>query len=146
MKYDFHTTKERSRIMGRIKGKDTKIELKLRKALWHIGIRYRKNYRRIPGSPDIALTKYRIALFCDSDFWHGHDWPHRKERIHSNLDYWIPKIERNIERDREIDDQLVELGWLPLHFWEHRINRDLSGCIDEVLSYLPGGFRANNQQ
>ena len=146
MKYDFHTTKERSRIMGRIKGKDTKIELKLRKALWHIGLRYRKNYRRLPGSPDIALTKYRIAIFCDSDFWHGHDWPLRKERIHSNRDYWIPKIERNIERDKEIDDQLIELGWLPLHFWEHRINRDLQGCIVEVLSYLPGGFRTNNQQ
>lgn len=146
MKYDFHTTKERSRIMGRIKGKDTKIELKLRKALWHIGLRYRKNYRRLPGSPDIALTKYRIAIFCDSDFWHGHDWPLRKERIHSNRDYWIPKIERNIERDKEIDDQLIEMGWLPLHFWEHRINRDLQGCIVEVLSYLPGGFRTNNQQ
>ena len=146
MKYDFHSTKERSRIMSRIKGKDTKIELKLRLALWHIGIRYRKNYRKIPGSPDIALTKNRIAIFCDSDFWHGHDWSKRKEKIHSNRDYWIPKIERNIERDKEVDDQLIEMGWLPLHFWEYRINHDLKGCIDEVISYLPSGCQKNNQQ
>ena len=73
MKFNFHTTAERSRMMSRIKGKDTKIEIKLRTALWHQGIRYRKNYHTVPGSPDIALTKYRIAIFCDSDFWHGYD-------------------------------------------------------------------------
>lgn len=137
MKFDFNTTPERSHTMSRIKGKDTKIELKLRKALWHIGIRYRKNYQKIPGSPDIALTKYQIAIFCDSDFWHGYDWNERKNRIHSNRLYWIPKIERNIERDKEVDDQLIQLGWLPLHFWEHRINKDLAGCIKDILSYLP---------
>ena len=137
MKYDFQTTPERSRVMGRIKGKDTKIEIALRKALWHRGIRYRKNYRRLPGSPDIALTRYRIAIFCDSEFWHGYDWDARKERIRSNRTYWIPKIERNIERDKEVDDQLIQLGWLPLHYWEHSIEKDLDGCISDILSYLP---------
>jgi len=136
MRYDFHTTAERSRTMGRIKGKDTKIEVKLRKALWHLGIRYRKNYRKLPGTPDIVLTRYKIAIFCDSDFWHGYDWEHRKECIRSNRDYWLPKIERNIERDKDVDDQLIELGWLPLHYWEHCINKDLQGCLDDILSYL----------
>ena len=137
MKYTFHTTKERSQTMSKIRGKNTKIEIKLRLSLWHRGIRYRKNYKKLPGSPDIALTKYRIAIFCDSDFWHGYDWEHKKSAIHTNRDYWIPKIEQNIQRDKDDDDKLIELGWLPLHFWEHQINKDLDGCIEEILSYLP---------
>jgi DNA mismatch endonuclease (patch repair protein) len=123
--------------MSKIRGKNTKIEIKLRLSLWHRGIRYRKNYKKLPGSPDIALTKYRIAIFCDSDFWHGYDWEHKKSAIHTNRDYWIPKIEQNIQRDKDDDDKLIELGWLPLHFWEHQINKDLDGCIEEILSYLP---------
>lgn len=137
MKYQFHTTKERSRIMSKIRGKDTKIEVKLRKALWHLGYRYRKNYKDLPGSPDIALTKYRVAIFCDSDFFHGYNWDRRKCKIKSNRDYWIHKIEENIARDKDCDDQLAEMGWVSLHFWEHRINKDLDGCISEILSYLP---------
>lgn len=137
MKYKFKTTPERSRIMSKIRGKDTKIEVKLRLALWHIGIRYRKNYRKLPGSPDIALTKYRIAIFCDSDFFHGYNWDARKCRIKSNRDYWIHKIEENIQRDKEYDNLLAEKGWIVLHFWEHQINKDLHGCIDEILSYIP---------
>ncbi|WP_173646788.1 DNA mismatch endonuclease Vsr [methanogenic archaeon] len=137
MKYKFKTTPERSRIMSKIRGKDTKIEVKLRLALWHMGIRYRKNYRKLPGSPDIALTKYRIAIFCDSDFFHGYNWDARKCRIKSNRDYWIHKIEENIQRDKEYDNLLAEKGWIVLHFWEHQINKDLHGCIDEILSYIP---------
>nr|WP_303816482.1 very short patch repair endonuclease [Acidaminococcus timonensis] len=123
--------------MSKIRGKDTKIEVKLRLALWHMGIRYRKNYRKLPGSPDIALTKYRIAIFCDSDFFHGYNWDARKCRIKSNRDYWIHKIEENIQRDKEYDNLLAEKGWIVLHFWEHQINKDLHGCIDEILSYIP---------
>jgi DNA mismatch endonuclease, patch repair protein len=137
MKYKFKTTPERSRIMSKIRGKDTKIEVKLRLALWHMGIRYRKNYRKLPGSPDIALTKYRIAIFCDSDFFHGYNWDARKCRIKSNRDYWIHKIEENIQRDKEYDNLLAEKGWIVLHFWEHQINKDLHGCIDEIFSYIP---------
>ena len=137
MKYPFKTTKERSAIMSKIRGKDTKIEVKLRKALWHLGIRYRKNYKALPGSPDIALTKYHIAIFCDSDFWHGYQWDAKRCKIKSNRDYWIKKIEDNIQRDRDYDEQLIAMGWLPLHFWEHQINKDLEGCIDEILSNLP---------
>ena len=137
LKFNLTTTKERSQTMSKIRGKNTKIEIKLRLSLWHRGIRYRKNYKKLPGSPDIALTKYRIAIFCDSDFWHGYDWEHKKSAIHTNRDYWIPKIEQNIQRDKDDDDKLIELGWLPLHFWEHQINKDLDGCIEEILSYLP---------
>lgn len=137
MKYQFKTTPERSRIMSKIRGKDTKIEVKLRLALWHMGIRYRKNYKKLPGSPDIALTKYRIAVFCDSDFFHGYNWDARKCKIKSNRDYWIHKIEENIQRDREYDNLLAEKGWIVLHFWEHQINKDLHGCIEEILSYIP---------
>lgn len=137
MKYQFKTTPERSRIMSKIRGKDTKIEVKLRLALWHLGIRYRKNYKKLPGSPDIALTKYRIAVFCDSDFFHGYNWDARKCKIKSNRDYWIHKIEENIQRDREYDNLLAEKGWIVLHFWEHQINKDLHGCIEEILSYIP---------
>lgn len=137
MKYPFKTTKERSAIMSKIRGKDTKIEVKLRKALWHLGIRYRKNYKALPGSPDIALTKYHIAIFCDSNFWHGYQWDAKRCKIKSNRDYWIEKIEDNIQRDRDYDEQLIAMGWLPLHFWEHQINKDLEGCIDEILSNLP---------
>lgn len=137
LKYQFKTTPERSRIMSKIRGKDTKIEVKLRLALWHMGIRYRKNYKKLPGSPDIALTKYRIAVFCDSDFFHGYNWDARKCKIKSNRDYWIHKIEENIQRDREYDNLLAEKGWIVLHFWEHQINKDLHGCVEEILSYIP---------
>ena len=137
MKYTFKTTKERSAIMGKIRGKDTKIEIKLRKALWHRGIRYRKNYKALPGSPDIALTKYHIAIFCDSDFWHGYQWDAKKCKIKSNRAYWLQKIEQNIERDKDYDEQLIHMGWLPMHFWEHQINKDLDGCVEEILSNIP---------
>jgi DNA mismatch endonuclease (patch repair protein) len=123
--------------MGKIKGKDTKIEVKLRKALWHRGIRYRKNYKKLPGSPDITLTKYHIAIFCDSDFWHGYQWDEKKCKIKANRPYWIQKISQNIQRDRDYDGQLIELGWLPVHFWEHEINDDLDKCVETVLSLLP---------
>ena len=140
MKKTLKTTKERSEIMKKIHGKDTKIELKLRKPHWHLGLRYRKNYKFLPGSPDIALTKYHIAIFCDSDFWHGYNWKTQKFTIKSNREFWIQKIESNIQRDRDCDDQLIEMGWLPLHFWEHQINKDLDGCIKEILSYIPREF------
>ena len=111
------TPEQRKKNMRAIRSKDTTIELALRKALWQRGIRYRKNYKGLLGKPDIVITKYRIAVFCDSDFWHGYDWENRKARIKSNQDYWIPKIERNMKRDREVTATLVEQGWIVLRFW-----------------------------
>lgn len=93
---DVMTPEQRSRTMSHIKGKDTSIEVILRKALWHKGIRYRKNYKKLPGTPDIAITKYRIAIFCDSEFFHGYNWEVKKQKLGHNREYWIKKIERNM--------------------------------------------------
>lgn len=126
------TPEQRKKNMRAIRSKDTTIELALRKALWQRGIRYRKNYKGLIGKPDIVITKYRIAVFCDSDFWHGYDWENRKERIKSNQDYWIPKIERNMKRDREVTEALVEQGWIVLRFWEHTIRKELEECVQDI--------------
>ena len=107
-----------SNNMRKIHSKDTSIELLLRKALWHKGYRYRKNYKALPGSPDIVLTKYKIAIFCDSEFFHGKDWEILKLRLEKgkNPDFWIKKIERNRNRDYENDKKLLFLGYTVLHF------------------------------
>lgn len=126
------TPEQRRKNMQAIRSKDTHIELVLRNALWHKGIRYRKNYKGLPGKPDIAITKYRIAVFCDSDFWHGYDWENRNQRIKSNREYWIPKIERNMQRDREVTAALEDSGWLVLRFWEFQIKKELDTCVEAV--------------
>lgn len=126
------TPEQRKKNMRAIRSKDTTIELALRKALWQRGIRYRKNYKGLIGKPDIVITQYRIAVFCDSDFWHGYDWENRKSRIKSNQDYWIPKIERNMKRDREVTAALVEQGWIVLRFWEHTIRKELEECVNDI--------------
>ena len=126
------TPEQRKKNMRAIRSKDTTIELALRKALWQRGIRYRKNYKGLIGKPDIVITKYRIAVFCDSDFWHGYDWENRKSRIKSNQNYWIPKIERNMKRDREVTAALVEQSWIVLRFWEHTIRKELEECVNDI--------------
>lgn len=120
-----------SKNMSHIRSKDTSIEVKLRKELWHRGYRYRKNYKRLPGSPDIVLTKYKIAIFCDSEFFHGKDWEVLKARLEkgSNPEYWIKKIERNRNRDMENDKKLLFLGWTVIHFWGTDILRNTEECI-----------------
>ena len=130
------TPEQRRRNMQAIRSKDTTIELRLRKALWQCGVRYRKNYKKLVGKPDIAITKYRIAVFCDSDYWHGYDWENRNQRIKSNRDYWVPKIERNMKRDREVTATLQEEGWLVLRFWEWQIRKQLDECVEEVLQSI----------
>ncbi len=124
--------------MSRIRGKDTSIEVKLRKELWSRGYRYRKNCKDLPGRPDIALTRHRVAIFCDSEFFHGKDWESLKPRLEqgSNADYWIPKIERNMERDREKDKALQAAGWTVLHFWGKDIMNDIDGCIQTIEETL----------
>lgn len=130
------TPEQRRKNMQAIRSKDTTIELRLRKALWKHGIRYRKNYKKLIGKPDIAITKYKIVVFCDSDFWHGYDWENRNQRIKSNRDYWVPKIERNMERDREVTDTLQDEGWLVLRFWEWQIRKHLDECVETVLQSI----------
>lgn len=114
------------------RSKGTKIEVLLAKELWHRGLRYRLNDRTLPGTPDISFKSRRLAVFCDGEFWHGRDWEQRKHNIHSNLDYWWPKIERNQQRDRQVDAQLRALGWQVLRFWETDLRRHLTACADRV--------------
>lgn len=130
------TPEQRRKNMQAIRSKDTSIEIALRTALWHRGVRYRKNYKQLPGKPDIAITKYRIVVFCDSDYWHGYDWGNRHQRIKSNRDYWIPKIERNMARDKEITAQLQAMGWIVLRFWEWQIKKRLNECVDVVIKTI----------
>lgn len=128
------TKEQRSKNMKSIRGKDTSIELRLRKALWHQGIRYRKNYKSLPGKPDIAITKYKIAVFCDSEFWHGKDWDVLEKRLleGARSEFWISKIKRNMERDKETDKKLNRLGWKVIRFWGDEIKKDLNGCVAVV--------------
>ena len=130
------TPEQRRRNMQAIRSKDTTIELLLRKALWERGVRYRKNYKKLIGKPDIAIPKYRIAVFCDSDYWHGYDWENRNQRIKSNRDYWVPKIERNMKRDQEVTERLQHEGWIVLRFWEWQIRKKLSECVENILQAI----------
>lgn len=130
------TPEQRRRNMQAIRSKDTTIELLLRKALWERGVRYRKNYKKLIGKPDIAITKYRIAVFCDSDYWHGYDWENRNQRIKSNRDYWVPKIEWNMKRDQEVTERLQHEGWIVLRFWEWQIRKKLSECVENILQAI----------
>ena len=134
------TDAKRRRTMSKIKSKDTSIEVSLRKALWHAGIRYRKNYSKLPGTPDIAITKHRIAIFCDGEFWHGKDWEKKKSTIKSNREYWIKKIERNISRDNETRMSLQNREWTVVRFWGSEIRDDLEGCVEEIEELI---FQAN---
>lgn len=120
--------------MSAIRSKDTSIEVILRKALWHRGLRYRKNYKALPGKPDIAITKYRIAVFCDSEFFHGKDWDQLKLRLGNgnNSTYWIKKITRNMERDQENEKALRIREWTVLRFWGEDIRKHTEECVRAV--------------
>ena len=128
------TTIKRSKIMKSIKGSDTGIEVRLRKALWHKGIRYRKNFKVFDCHPDIVITKYKIAVFCDGNFWHGKEL--QKRHIKHNSSYWNEKIRRNVERDLENTIELRDNGWIVLRFWEDDIQNNLPNCVDDVLRYI----------
>lgn len=120
--------------MQKIRSQDTSIEVLLRKQLWHDGYRYRKNYKKLPGSPDIAITNYKIAVFCDSEFFHGKDWDKLKARLErgKNPQYWIRHIEENIERDRKVDQELSLRDWTVIRFWGKDIKKDLEDCIQVI--------------
>jgi len=128
------TKEQRHKNMKNIRAKDTKIEIILRKALWNKGCHYRKNYKKLPGCPDIALTKYKIAIFCDSEFFHGKDWEVLKPRLEKgdNCEYWISKISRNRERDDEINKKLLFMGWTVIRFWGNDIKKNSDECVKVV--------------
>lgn len=128
------TPKQRHYNMQHIRSKDTKIEKILRKALWHEGIRYRKCYGKLPGKPDIVITKYHIAIFCDGEFFHGKDWESLKIKLEgsNNAQYWITKIARNINRDEKVNKELRAAGWIVLRFWGRDIEKNVNDCVETV--------------
>lgn len=133
---DNRTPEQRKKNMQAVRNKDSKIELLLRRALWSRGIRYRKNVKTVYGHPDIAFLGKKIAVFCDSEFWHGYNWESRKNDFKTNRDFWIPKIERNIRRDIEVTKRLTEDGWIVLRFWGEEIKKSPDSCavrISEIL-------------
>jgi DNA mismatch endonuclease (patch repair protein) len=132
----FYTTPERSKIMGKIRGKNTKPELAFRKALWAAGYRYRIDYRKLIGKPDIALKKYKTVVFIDGEYWHGHNWEERKPKIKTNREFWIAKIERNMQRDKEVNLELKRSGYTVFRFWESKIKKELDVCLHQVISHL----------
>lgn len=123
------TPEQRRKNMQHVRNKDSQIELKLRRELWKKGFRYRKNVRKIFGCPDIVFLKLKIAIFVDSEFWHGYDWENRKHDFKSRQDFWIPKIERNMARDKEVTERLQSEGWTVLRFFGREIKKDVEGCI-----------------
>lgn len=129
----FYTTGQRSFNMSRIRGKNTKPEKLLKKTLWHAGIRYRSNKCKLPGKPDISFIKYKLVVFVDGSFWHGYDWEKRTLHLKSNREYWISKIERNMQRDREINGFYRVHGWTVLRFWDFEVKKELGTCVKMVL-------------
>ena len=129
---DKHTPEQRRKNMQAVKNKDSQIELLLRKELWSRGLRYRKNVNRIYGKPDIVFIGKKVAVFCDSEFWHGYNWEERKKDFKSHQEFWIPKIERNMERDAEVTAKLESEGWTVIRFWGNEIKKNTSQCSDII--------------
>ena len=129
---ELKTTPEISKRMKALSHKKSKAETILAKALWHKGYRYRLNYKKLPGTPDIAITKYKIAIFVDGEFWHGKDFEKTKHKLKSNKNYWIEKIEENIQRDIKNDKLLCQMDWIPIHFWSNDVVKYTEYCIREI--------------
>lgn len=132
-------SKETTRkIMSSIKQKDTEPELMLRRALWARGLRYQKNVKSLPGKPDVVFTKDRIVVFCDGDFWHGHNWALRgldsfEEELASYSKFWQEKLTYNVERDKAITVALESSGWMVIRIWESDIRKNLDACVDRIM-------------
>ena len=133
---DVLSKEQRRKNMKAVKNKGSKIETMLQKELWHRGLRYRKNVKSVYGKPDIAFIGKKIAVFCDSEFFHGYDWENKSKEIKSNRDFWIPKIEKNMERDRKVTEKLTSDGWTVLRFWGNDIKKKLSECADKIESVV----------
>lgn len=132
----FYTTKQRSKTMSKIRAKNSRPEMVFRRALWRQNVRYRTHVKRFPGTPDIVIKKYKLAIFVDGAFWHGYNWELQKKRIKSNRDFWIPKIERNMQRDAQNKEALETAGFTVMRFWEHEIMNNLATCVNQVLLYI----------
>lgn len=125
------------KIMSSVKSKNTRPERALRKELWRRGLRYRKNVSKLPGKPDLAFIRAKLAVFCDGDFWHGHNWAIRgygslEEELQRYSDSWARKLMNNIERDKRTNQRLVDMGWTVIRIWESDIKKDIKKCGDMV--------------
>lgn len=134
----YKTEEQISYNMHQVKSKDTKIEVILRKELWSRGLRYQKNSKKVFGKPDIVFIGKKVAVFCDSEFWHGYDWDNKKKEFKSHQDFWVPKIERNIGRDKEVTEKLQSEGWIVLRFWGNEIKKDVVGCAEIIEKAVKG--------
>ena len=135
---DNHSPEQRHKNMKAIKSKDTKIEVMLRKELWARGLRYQKNSKKVFGKPDIVFIGKKVAVFCDSEFWHGYDWDNKKKEFKSHQEFWIPKIEKNIARDILVNETLENSDWTVLRFWGNDIKKNLQACADEIERTVKG--------
>lgn len=122
------------KIMSAIRGKETGIEVRLRKALFAKGLRYRKNSKYIFGHPDVSMKGLKIAIFCDSEFWHGKNFAENEAKLTTNREYWVKKIKRNIERDQEVNARLRGEGYTVLRFWGEEIEKHLDDCVDKIVA------------
>lgn len=129
--------------MRAVRATGSKIETVLAKALFAKGLRYRKNDRTVFGKPDITFKKYKLAVFVDSEFWHGKDWEIRKFDHKSNQEFWITKIERNIKRDKVVNEKLIAEGWKVLRFWGKDITKNLDKCINKIQKTINETERKN---
>ena len=132
----FYTTKQRSYNMSRIKSKNSKPEMILRKALWAKNIRFRLHDKSLPGRPDIVIKKYKLAIFVDGEFWHGFDWKTNRERIKSNRLFWIPKIERNMQKDERVNCALRDMGYTIFRFWSQDVLKKLPTVLNQIELFL----------
>ncbi len=130
------TPQQRSKNMQAIKSTGTKGEIRLAKALWNLGYRYRKNNKKVFGKPDLTFSRFKIAIFVDSEFFHGSNWETQKHRIKSNQDYWHKKIERNIQRDIEVNNYLLSQGWEVIRFWSNDVEKNLDSCTAVIQNLI----------
>ena len=136
----YDTDAATSKRMSNVKLKRGDAEMLLAKRIWQAGYRYRLNYKKLPGSPDIAIQKHHVAVFVDGEFWHGFDWEKRKPKLKRNREYWIEKIEENMARDSRVDDELTALGWIPVHFWTNEVKRDPEKCMDIINGIIEKSY------
>lgn len=135
---DNHTKEQRRKNMQAVKNKDSQIEVLLRKELWRRGLRYQKNSKKVFGKPDIVFLGKKVAVFCDSEFWHGFDWENKQKEIKTRREFWILKIERNIQRDIEVTRLLESEEWTVLRFWGNEIKNNLDECVDKIEKIVRG--------
>jgi DNA mismatch endonuclease (patch repair protein) len=133
---DVLSPEQRRKNMQAIKSKGTKDEVLLAKTLWSKGYRYRKNDKTVFGRPDLTFKKYKVAVFVDSEYFHGKNWETEKYRIKTNRMFWWAKIEGNMKRDNVVNDKLLSEGWKVLRFWSKEIRKNLASCIDKIEENL----------